>query len=305
MRISSPTRSDDARALPPPSSRLSLRGGKNRRRPGSLWSRLPQPTVLANACGRALRRALPALLAIAALGIAGTAVWLGHRFLTTSPRFAITAIEVHGAEHLTADEVRGALPVAIGDNVFTANTQAVARALLQHPWIAAASAQRILPDRLVVEIREHRPIAVASFGEPYLIGENGHPFKRAQGTDGAGLPILTGFDRAAYQRDPAATAESIEAALAALARWRANPARPAIAEVRVGAHGTLALHSDAGAEIELGTLGAPGTYEAELAARMETFDAAWAELSAPERARARTFYLDARPHHLTVAFAKD
>jgi hypothetical protein len=38
---------------------------------------------------------------------------------------------------------------------------------------------------------------------------------------------------------------------------------------------------------------------------MRTFDAVWAELAEPERARARTFHLDARSDHVTVAFAKD
>jgi hypothetical protein len=31
----------------------------------------------------------------------------------------------------------------------------------------------------------------------------------------------------------------------------------------------------------------------------------WAELDPHERERARTFHLDARPEHVTVAFAKD
>jgi hypothetical protein len=38
---------------------------------------------------------------------------------------------------------------------------------------------------------------------------------------------------------------------------------------------------------------------------MHRFDTAWAGLSEDERHRARAIHLDARPDHVTVAFAKD
>jgi cell division septal protein FtsQ len=236
---------------------------------------------------------------------AGTALWLGHRFVTTSDRYAITAIEIRGAERVAAAELRAALPVAVGDNVFTASPTAVAEAARAHPWIAAAEAHRELPDTMVVEVREHRAAALAHLGDLYVIGSDGHPFKRAriEDGDGEGVPVITGLERAAYQRDPAAAARTLTAALAVLARWRAAPTRPAIGELHVGTQGTIALRThDHGAAIELGPLGAP---DAELAARLHTFDAAWAELTAEERARARVLHLDARLDQVTIAFAKD
>lgn len=240
---------------------------------------------------------------IAILGV-GSALWLGYHFVTTSARYAITEIEVRGAKRLSADDVRAALPVAIGDNVFHAGTDEIASALRRHPWIASAAAHRMLPGRIVVEIREHAPAAVAVLGEPYLVGAGGHPFKRTQPADGdgAGLPVVTGLDRDAYRRDPDGTALAITTALDALARWRAGAERPAVAELHLRADGTLTLRTPAGAAIELGLLSASA---ASLEARLRTFDAVWAELDPHERGRARTFHLDARPEHVTVAFAKD
>lgn len=292
---------DVAPPSPPASSRLTLRARKNRRRPASLWSRVPPSRELADACGRALRRSLPVLIAAgAALGVVA-ALWLGYQFVTTSARYAITSIEVRGTSRLSADEIRAALPVAAGDNVFLASPDAVARELRRHPWIASARAQRILPGTILVEIREHEPAAVAMLGEPYLVGPDGHPFKREEG-DGAGLPIVTGLDREAYRRDPAGTARAITAALDALARWRSGPERPPIGELHLGAHGALTLRTAGrGAAIELGA-------SAEtLEDRLRAFDTVWAELrdDTRERGRARTFHLDARPDHVTVAFAKD
>jgi cell division septal protein FtsQ len=290
---------------PPSSSRLNLRARKNRRRPPSLWSRVPPPRALADACGRALRRSLPAAIASGVLLGALCALWLGYRFVTTSSRYAITEIEVRGAKRLSADEVRAATPARIGDNVFLASTDEVARALRRHPWIAAASAQRVLPGTLVVEIREHEAAAVAVLGEPYLVGADGHPFKRARLEDGDGedLPAVTGLDLEVYRRDPDAAARTIVAALDALARWRSSAARPPIGELHVGAQGTLTLRtSDRATAIDLGPLAAG---RARLDERLRTFDAAWAELDDSERARARSFHTGARADLVTVAFGKD
>jgi cell division septal protein FtsQ len=285
---------------PPASSRLTVRKHKNRRRPGSVWSRLPKPGAIADACGRAVRRSVPAVAAVAVLGAVGCGVWAGHRWLTTSPRFAITAITVAGTHHVDPEDLRAQLPIRIGDNVF-AGLAGVARTARDNPWIAAAEVHRILPHTIAIEVREHTAAAVVELGELYLVDASGRPFKRAalETGEGDGLPIITGIGRAAYTADPEAAATTIQGAIAAFDGWN-RAARPAIGEVHVDRHGAVTLHTyDQAIAIQLGALGA------ELGARMQTFDAAWAGLSDAERAHARAIHLDARPDHATVAFAKD
>jgi hypothetical protein len=286
----------------PSASRLTVRGGKkNRRRPGSVWSRLPRPGVVADACGRAVRRALPALAATAGIAVIGAGVWFGYKFVTTSERFAITSIEIRGEEHLTEGQLRAALPVQLGDNVFGVSLDKVTRAVLSTPWIASAEVHRVLPHTLVVEVKEHAPAALVDLGELYLVDTSGHPFKRAQldAGDGAGLPVVTGIERATYEAAPDATAATITEALAALTTWQSDPHRPAIGEVHVDAHHTLTLRTyDHAAAIQLGTLGP------ELAARIHTFDAVWSELSDSERERAHAIHVDARVDQVTVALAQ-
>jgi cell division septal protein FtsQ len=289
----------DGTATPvPAASRLTVRGKKNRRRPGSVWSRLPRPRAIADACGRAVRRSLPALAATAGITVVGVGAWAGYRFITTSERFAITSIEVTGETHLSADQIRAALPVKLGDNVFATNLGKLSEALRATPWIASASVHRVLPHTLVVEVTEHAPVAMVELGELYLVDATGHPFKRAQleTGDGANLPVITGIDRATYESAPQPTAATITAALAALATWRQEPSRPAIGELHLDAHRALTLRTyERATAIQLGPIGP------ELAARMQTFDTAWAELSEPERLRARAIHVDARIDQVTVA----
>ncbi|MFT3695165.1 MAG: FtsQ-type POTRA domain-containing protein [Kofleriaceae bacterium] len=264
-----------------------------------MWQRLPKPAVVANACGRMLRRSLPALIGLAVVGAIGGTAWAGYRFVTTSPRFAIDAIEVHGNQHVPADQIRALLPVAVGDNVFAANIDSLTKDLHTNPWIAKASAHRVLPHTLVIDVQEHEAVAVADLGGLYLVDHEGHPFKRAQleSDDGQGLPIITGLDRAAFLADPAAAATTIQSSLDALAQWTINTSRPAIGEVHVDPHGALTLHTyDSAIAIQL------GPNDLGLAARLHTFDIAWAQLDSSERARARAVHLDPRLDHVTVAF---
>ncbi|MGE5184771.1 MAG: cell division protein FtsQ/DivIB [Acidobacteriota bacterium] len=286
---------------PPAASRLTLKSRRNRRRPAetSLWSRVPKPAQLADACGRMLRRSLPAVIGGAVLAAVGGAAWGGYYWVTHSPRFAIAEISVQGTHHLTPDQLRASLPAHVGDNVFATNLGSLERALRANPWIADAEVHRVLPHTIAIDVKEHTAVALAELGELYLVDDAGRPFKRAaiEADEGAGLPVITGLDRAGYLADPAATSAQIRGALAALASWRDGADRPSIGELHLDARGRLALYTyERGTAIELGAI------DAGLAARMQTFDAAWAELADGERARARAIHLDANSDHVIVAF---
>lgn len=291
-----------AATVPPAASRLTVRKHKNRRRAGSAWSRLPRPAEIADACGRALRRSLRVVAAVAAIAILGGAVWGGYRWITASPRFAITAITIEGAHRLDVDTLRAALPVRVGDNVF-ADLDAIAATVRSQPWVASAHVHRILPSTIAIDLREHVAAAVIELGELYLADATGRPFKRAVIEDGEadGLPLITGIGRAGYAADAEAATRIAQGAIAAAERWRAAD-RPRLHEIHVDAHGAVTLRTDQAVAIQLGALGAPGD---ALGARIRTFDAAWAGLSEAERARARAIHLDVRPDHVTVAFAKN
>src|SRR3954462_1747554 len=116
MDRSREARRDGAKA-PPRASKLTVkpRGGSNRRKQtGSLWSRLPRPAVIADACGRALRRSVPALVGIGILATVGGTAWAGYRFVTTSSRFAITTIDVKGNHEVPTEQIVALVPVRVG-----------------------------------------------------------------------------------------------------------------------------------------------------------------------------------------------
>ncbi|HSR96112.1 MAG TPA: FtsQ-type POTRA domain-containing protein [Kofleriaceae bacterium] len=240
-----------------------------------------------------------------AVALLGGVAWAGHRWVTSSARFAIADIAIRGTHRVSADELRAALPVHPGDNVF-ADLAAIARASRTSPWIASAEVHRILPHTITIDVREFVAAALVDFGDLYLVDASGHPFKRAalEAGEADGLPVITGIGRTSYLTNRAAAAAKVRAVIAAYDRWRAAD-RPAIAEIHVDPHGGVSLITpraaphDASIAIQLGPLGG------ELDTRMRTFDAAWVALSDAERARTRAIHLGARPDHVTVAFAND
>jgi cell division protein FtsQ len=272
----------------PEASRLTVRK-RNRKRPQSLWSRRPSRAQVFDACGRALRRSLPALIATAILAVLGGGLVLGYRFITTSERFAIDTIDVRGTSHLTAEDVRAELPAKLGDNVFKIDLDTVTRTLRKNPWIRTANARRVLPTTLVIDVTERRAVAIVQTSDGlYLADETGHPFKPLDGVDEAGtLPVLTGA---------ITDAELVLRSLAVLDRWRANALRPEVSELHVDAHHAITLRTHDGVAIQLGPM-------RELDARLPAFDAAWSELTDAERGRAKALHLDGRADQVTVAFA--
>ena len=100
------------------------------------------------------RRALALGLGIALL--LGLSVWA----LTYTSLFRAHHIRVDGAGALSAERVRTLAGVDAATNVVHVDQAAVVARLEQDPWIAQASVHVELPDTLVLEITERRPVGV-------------------------------------------------------------------------------------------------------------------------------------------------
>ncbi|MEZ4363609.1 MAG: FtsQ-type POTRA domain-containing protein [Kofleriaceae bacterium] len=232
----------------------------------------------------------------------GGAAALGHRWVTTSARFAIRAIEVRGAHALSPDAVASLLPVRIGDNMFASDTVSLERVLRGNPWIEDADVHRELPGVLIATITERAPLALVDLGAPYLVDASGAPFKRAalERGEAQGLPVISGVERLAFRADPVSSTGLIRAGLEIIARWQAS-SRPTIAQLIFDDFGGVTLRTQEPAlTIALGALDDPS-----LTNRMHRFEEAWARLSEEERARTESIYLDAGSSQATIAFAKN
>jgi cell division protein FtsQ len=130
----------------------------------------------------------------------------------------LEAISVRGAEHLSLVEIAEATGLPPGAELASIDPREVEANLIEHPWIAGASAVRLPTGRLLVHVTEHVALAVVTLGKPaqdFAVNLQGMPFVPADEQVSSGLPRLTPMDE--IERD--ALDELLEGAIALAYRF--------------------------------------------------------------------------------------
>ena len=93
-----------------------------------------------------------ALLAALAAGV----LWLAR-----SPAFEIRAIRIEGElQRISAETLRANAAPRLAGNFFSADLGTARAAFEAVPWVRRATVRRIWPDRLLVQLEEHRASAL-------------------------------------------------------------------------------------------------------------------------------------------------
>lgn len=141
-----------------------------------------------NALARILAWCL-ALAIVAAPLVAISRGWLG------AERWPMRVLRVSGAfERVDETQVRDAVRPHVGKGFFAVDLPTVRDAVAALPWVAHVEVRKRWPDRLEIEVREHRPLA--RWGDRRLLSENGQLFPTPKG-DHSRLPLFTAQDERA------------------------------------------------------------------------------------------------------------
>jgi cell division protein FtsQ len=146
-------------------------------------------------------------------------LFLGHRVyahLLENPSFRVRQVELRGCQKVGQETLLSLASIEGMPNLFTLRLKDVARRLESHPWIERVSIQKAFPNKVVIEVKERRPIAIVQMGELYYIDENGVIFCRAGDGDGYNYPFLTGLGRQALEKDSEESKQLIAKALEVL-----------------------------------------------------------------------------------------
>jgi len=115
------------------------------------------------------------------------------------PYFVADRIELQHRGRLPADVLRAALGLAERQSIWDVDVEALEARVRAVPWVRTATVRRVLPDRLVVRVREHRPVAILAVTDPapglYYLAANGRIFAGVGDDDGRDLPYVTGLGR--------------------------------------------------------------------------------------------------------------
>jgi hypothetical protein len=100
--------------------------------------------------------------------------WRGYLFLSSSPRFSFTRLEVRGIRYSSFPGIKSSLSFYYGESLFRIDLFRVREVLLTSPWIEDAVVSRMFPDGLRIELKEAEPMAVLEIkGREMLLTSKG------------------------------------------------------------------------------------------------------------------------------------
>ncbi len=131
------------------------------------------------------------LFTVCVLLLLGAAGWWAVRH----PLFAIAGIKVQGdVAHNNAVTLRANVAPRLAGNFFTLNLAAAREAFEAVPWVRRAVVRREFPNRLRVQLQEHRAVALwGADGDTRLVNDFGEVFEANPGDiEPDELPRLSG-----------------------------------------------------------------------------------------------------------------
>lgn len=179
------------------------------------------------------------------LGLAGAGLllgaaactWQGLRHQDDGPRRLYVDGEL---THLDDRAIVAAAGPYLDADFFELDLDAVREAVAAEPWLASVRVYRRWPDGVVVQVREHRPVAL--WGEDAVLAADGALFTPRAGERPAHLPRLSGPDGS--QERLRARLPELQAAVA--------PAGFAIARLSMDPRGAWEAGLDNGLTLRLG-----------------------------------------------------
>ena len=117
-----------------------------------------------------------------------------YDLFTQTHYFDMKMIDIKGLRHLTQKDIMRESGLVMGDNILGINLNLIRKKLLAHPWIEGVQVSRLLPDSIIIAIKEYHAEAIVKIeNSAYLLSTNGVLFTPLMPSDPKNMPIITGF----------------------------------------------------------------------------------------------------------------
>jgi cell division septal protein FtsQ len=166
-----------------------------------------------------------------------------RRFFWQNPDYNLAEVSVHTDGPLSRDQVLQATHIHEGVNIFTINLSAARKGLMSLPQVERAEIERILPNRISIDISERKPVAWVTgrdddnpSADPgaYLIDHNGILMRvKTQVPEYYHLPVICGVAVENYEEGDTVDLDEVKSALELIHLIGENPARYQIRSIDV------------------------------------------------------------------------
>lgn len=141
----------------------------------------------------------PAGMAMCALALVGPGAYGVYRtvgLVRSHPYFALTSIDIDGNRWVDRREILQWAGIAEGSSIWEAGPTLLRARLLRHPRIERVMVRREFPNRLVITVRERRPVAIVHLDQLQYVDRSGCLFGPLRDEDSRDLPLITGLEDA-------------------------------------------------------------------------------------------------------------
>jgi cell division protein FtsQ len=192
---------------------------------------------------------------VALLVVVVVAVVLGAaRWVTTSSRFAVTAIDVRGASRVPVARILTAAAIAPGANLWTIDSRGVIARIEGMPEIRRADVVRELPNRVTILVEERRPFTLVHAGRLHWMDEDGRVLGEEARAVAPEVPVISGLSEdelATMRTSPGPKARAAIALIRALLR-SGSALTAEISEIDMSRAEGPVLYTVDGVEVRLG-----------------------------------------------------
>jgi len=167
--------------------------------------------------------------------------------LCHSDFFQITAMKIDGNRMTSKEQIAALSKIDIHSNLLAINVSEVKSLLESHPWIARADIIRDWPNRLLISVKEKKPVALLSRDSGlFYLDNKGLIIAAAASSQELDFPVITGLENFPFNSAGAnQVTESLQQVMALLKLAdRNNTILPEqnISEIHINRSGELVLY---------------------------------------------------------------
>jgi len=130
-------------------------------------------------------------LGIVAVVVVSFGILFAYRWVTTHEFFALANLQIEGSQRLGRDEIAEMGGVSTGSNVLSINIAEVQRRIAASEWVESVAVTRVLPDGLIIEVKEREPAFLTRRDEQlYYADVNGQTIAAVSVDKFISLPLL-------------------------------------------------------------------------------------------------------------------
>lgn len=158
--------------------------------------------------------------AAAAIAVMSLVFVFGYDWVTQCDFLSAQTIEIKGIKQLERKQVLEAAKISEGVNILSVNLSTARRRMLSLAWAAEAEIRREFPDKFMIRIREHEPVAVIELGKIFLVNAEGEIFREADRQQFPELPLIAGAEYEDWVADNDRNTKVCESVMFVIARAR-------------------------------------------------------------------------------------